>query len=216
MNTASKAQAGTQSGLNEEEEASPIDEMKDKMLESSLIALSGDKNLATLFTEEELDMVVGELDEEMYALQERMKLLRKERQMLDVIYIIMHPSKALGGWRDVTRTLASRLRRTREALERPKKPSCCIEKCSLDVLANGLCYSHYHATKKGQRGNRPIPPPKTEPVEKKPNKKMISKCCLAPTFEGKRHKAGDRYCDECGEACLWTLIQINRPDNFDS
>lgn len=84
---------------------------------------------------------------------------------------------------------------------------CSMEGCGdISIHNDGLCRNHHSAKIKKEQGEWVL-----EKDHPKINEKMLSKCCAAPTYEGTRHSAGDRYCIECGESCVWTLLSHAAP-----
>lgn len=162
-------------------------------------------------TADELDSSLHDVNKEMFELQEKIKELKKERQVLEMLFYVMYPEEAMestgrGDYHGAAHMVAIRLSQIRGDRGANKiRAQCSIAGCMLDVLAKGLCKFHYDEETRGKR----IAPVKEGEVIQETAKKGqpkfvrkeldVEKIADAMT---EQEKQNDFQCPYCNKACL--------------
>lgn len=129
--------------------------MTEPLPPTAVAVLDANKQLAHFqqATENELRAALDAINDEMLDLQEKMKRLRKERQILEMLLYVMYPTAAADdGFQSAALMVASRLSQIRGDRGAGKvREVCSVEGCKLDVWAKGLCKDHYSQEERDKR-----------------------------------------------------------------
>ncbi|MHB0955690.1 MAG: hypothetical protein ACYC0X_04855 [Pirellulaceae bacterium] len=169
----------------------------------------------------ELRELLDQVNVEMYDLQEKLKQLKTQRQILEMLLYVMYPEEAkeetgLGYFHGAAHMIAIRLSQIRgERGAGKQRETCSVAGCQLDVMAKGFCKFHYDEETRDKRAAPLKEGAELHETAKKGHPKFVRKdlaspipgtrsgCCDVEVYEGKKHEYGNRYCSKCWEPCQW-------------